>query len=308
MMSTRDKAKGKWRGILISLGVDQAFLTGKHGPCPCCGGKDRFRFDDKLQMGNWICGQCGSGDGFELLMGVKGYGFREAAAEVDTIVGSVTPEKARPRRDPAIALRKIGNGLERLTGKDPVSLYLKRRGLSGITGYALRHHPALDYFDGRTFLGRYHAMVAKIVNVDGKTESFHTTYLTAEGQKADVPSTKKIKPPINSIAGGAIRLAPLAEHIAITEGIENALAVMEGEGLPCWACVSASGIETFQAPEGVRHVSVFCDHDSSFTGQKAAYVLAHRLHRDGVRVDVTICGDQGEDYLDCINRLKARAA
>ncbi|MFB6347853.1 primase-helicase zinc-binding domain-containing protein [Moraxella sp. ZJ142] len=39
----------------------------KHQPCPLCGGKDRFRCDDKNGTGSWICNQCGAGDGFSLV-------------------------------------------------------------------------------------------------------------------------------------------------------------------------------------------------------------------------------------------------
>jgi putative DNA primase/helicase len=27
--------------------MDERALSGKHGPCPLCGGRDRFRFDDR---------------------------------------------------------------------------------------------------------------------------------------------------------------------------------------------------------------------------------------------------------------------
>ena len=44
---TRDMARGKWRGLLTQLGVDETYLKNEHGPCPICrDGKDRFRFDD----------------------------------------------------------------------------------------------------------------------------------------------------------------------------------------------------------------------------------------------------------------------
>ena len=28
------RARGRWRGILASLGIPESFLSGKHGPCP----------------------------------------------------------------------------------------------------------------------------------------------------------------------------------------------------------------------------------------------------------------------------------
>jgi putative DNA primase/helicase len=42
-----------------------------------CGGKDRFRFDDKEGHGTWICTHCGAGDGFSLLMKVMGIDFKK---------------------------------------------------------------------------------------------------------------------------------------------------------------------------------------------------------------------------------------
>ena len=52
----RDRARGRWHGLLPSLGVDSRYLTGKHTGCPICReGSDRFRFDDKGGAGTWIC-------------------------------------------------------------------------------------------------------------------------------------------------------------------------------------------------------------------------------------------------------------
>ena len=39
-------ANGRWKEILSALGVDPATLKNQHGPCPGCGIKDRFRFDN----------------------------------------------------------------------------------------------------------------------------------------------------------------------------------------------------------------------------------------------------------------------
>ena len=35
---TADAARRKWRGILLALGIEEKFLSDKHGPCPMCGG------------------------------------------------------------------------------------------------------------------------------------------------------------------------------------------------------------------------------------------------------------------------------
>ncbi|HAU4420604.1 TPA: hypothetical protein JDY45_22925 [Citrobacter freundii] len=47
-------ARGKWPVILQMLRIDVP-ENGRHGPCPKCGGKDRFRLDDLDGRGTWIC-------------------------------------------------------------------------------------------------------------------------------------------------------------------------------------------------------------------------------------------------------------
>lgn len=60
-----NKAQDRWSYILQSLNIKVG--NGKHCPCPVCGGKDRFRFDNKNGRGTYICNQCGSGDGLNLI-------------------------------------------------------------------------------------------------------------------------------------------------------------------------------------------------------------------------------------------------
>ena len=79
-------AVGHWPDLLAGLGLDIP-RHGKHGPCPACGGKDRFRFDDKEGRGTFICGQCGAGDGLELVCRVTSKGPKEAAELIAPMVG-----------------------------------------------------------------------------------------------------------------------------------------------------------------------------------------------------------------------------
>ena len=98
----RDHARGRWvTEIFPALNIDVPANPRKHGPCPACGGKDRFRCDDRDGRGSWFCNQCvpNAGDGFQLVQRVRGCNFREALSLVAGILGlesSVRPNHRRP--------------------------------------------------------------------------------------------------------------------------------------------------------------------------------------------------------------------
>ena len=111
----RDDAQGRWLHIHSSLGIDAHYLRNRHMPCPGCGGRDRFRYDDKGGKGTFYCGGGGDpvhGDGFELLNHVHGWDFKTAAQEVRKVLGiefggmRKLPPKVMP-----ISLPRIVRGL-----------------------------------------------------------------------------------------------------------------------------------------------------------------------------------------------------
>jgi putative DNA primase/helicase len=298
---TADEAVGRWPGILQSLGVDLAYLGKKHGPCPICAGKDRYRFDDKAGRGTWICSHCGSGDGFKLLQGVLGWSFSEAAKQVDRIVGTVPAGPITPVRTEESkirALQRVWAETREVTQGDPVWRYLNRRlDIDQVTA-GLRLHPGLRYTDenGRD-LGHYPAMLAKIQYPDGAGASIHRTYLTDDGSKAPVPQPKKIMAgkPLNT---AAVRLGEARTTLGVAEGIETALAASIRFCVPVWAATNATLLESWVPPVGVDRVLIAGDNDASYTGQAAAFNLAKRLVRDGYAVEIQIPGHTGKDWAD----------
>jgi len=85
-------ARGQWESLLPALGI-RVPRRGKHGPCPVCGGTDRFHFDDKEGRGTWHCRQCDgkqAGDGLDLVAKVTGKSLNEAAQEVALALGLTT--------------------------------------------------------------------------------------------------------------------------------------------------------------------------------------------------------------------------
>ncbi len=304
MSEIRQLAAGKWRGILTALGVDESYLQNKHMPCPVCDGVDRYRFDDKNGNGEFFCNNCGPGDGFELLMRINKWDFKTCADHVRKIIGSVQPVFSSPKNDPLKLLKRIAKIAKPVTGDDEASDYLRNRGLK-IIPKSLFYCEALRYYDGKDQVGIFGAMLAVVRDKAGEALTYHVTYLH-DGHKADVPHPRKIMPPLRPIAGAAIRLYPVAQHLVIAEGIETAIAAHEATGLPAWATISASGMEVFDPPDGITTVTIIGDNDTSYTGQKAAYTLAHRLTQKKIKANVIINETHGKDYLDDWIREKAR--
>ena len=299
-LDVRAVAAGRWPGILKALGVDDHALSGKHGPCPLCGGSDRFRFDDKDGRGTYFCSGCGAGDGVNLAMKFTGLSFKEAAQRIEQIAGvvQVSANKAERSDDDKLqALRRAWKESAAIQQGNEVVRYLRGRGLSlDKLPESIRFHPGLAY-RGDDVTGNFPAMLATVTGPEGKARSLHRTYLQ-NAQKAPVSHPKKLMQGL-PLPGAAIRLAPVSECIGIAEGIETALAAAELFGLPVWSCVSTSGIESFEPPDGVRKVVIFADHDLNFAGQKAAFAAAHRLKLKGYVVEVRIPPLAG-DWLDVL--------
>ncbi|HBV2049988.1 TPA: toprim domain-containing protein, partial [Klebsiella pneumoniae] len=79
-------AAGRWPYVLAGLSIDVPDSSRRHAPCPACGGKDRFRFDDNGR-GSFICNQCGAGDGLDLIKKVNNCDTTEAAHLAADVLG-----------------------------------------------------------------------------------------------------------------------------------------------------------------------------------------------------------------------------
>lgn len=298
--------KGRWRSILPALGVDAKFLTNAQGPCPVCGGKTRFRFDDQEGRGTSFCQHCPkpSRSGFQLLQDFRGWSFVEAKTEVLKIVGMAPVDARRERSsDPERARTErinIWKGSHNLSAVEAVRLYwLDRVGFVPTcpdlrASDKLYHNPTRRLFPG---------MVARMVSPDGlRAVQLHRTYLTEDGHKAQVDPPRLLMPKISEgeMNGGAVRLAPFTDRLGIAEGIETAVSVTKLFDIPCWAALNAGNLAKWAPPPGVK-VTIFADNDALtlFEGQRAAFELAHRLTVEGFIVeDVLIPSAKGEDWND----------
>lgn len=299
MTLARDMARGHWHKLLPALGVDSQYLVNKHGPCPMCGGSDRFRWDNKDGEGGFICGQCGGGDGFDLARKVTGKGFADILQQIESLLGQKckydTPNNHGEESRLKDLYKSIWTGAGQATATDPVGVYLTHRLGRFWAFQGVRFNRYAWHTEERA---RFPAMVTQIVTPEGRAVNLHLTYLTHDGYKASIAKPKLVM--AGRLPDGcAIRLGPERERMGVAEGIETALSAAILFKIPVWACVNGNLLAKWQPPETAKEILIFGDNDQNFTGQAKAYHLANRLEVQFKRkAKVLIPPQEGQDWND----------
>lgn len=322
LSEVKARAEGNWNTILASIGVEAKVLNRKNQPCPGCGGTDRFQYTDRYRHGDYYCRGCGPGDGFRLAEMALGLSFMDVFRQVEAVVGkpvsaAIAAASPAPSAEKMRKLaRRIWDEAHPIRAGDEVDRYLTGRGLR-LERYpnVLRFHPCLGYFikEGTKSkkAGEYPAMLACVQGPDGLAVTLHRTYLQ-DGRKADLPDVKKLLS--SGINGAAVRLFPVAEELAVAEGIEKSLAVHLATGKPVWPALNCGNMEKLWIPDSVKRLSIYGDNDADkgYDGQAAAFALARRLKKEArrrgvpIQVDVYIPRQAGEDWEDVWVRRLAR--
>ena len=172
--------------------------------------------------------------------------------------------------------------------------YLDARGVGHVIGApALRFHSGITH---RTAPGRrFAALVAGVQDASGAFMGIQRTYLDGAHKAALDP----VRASLGSLAGGAVRLAPvLDDAVLVGEGIESTAAAVKVLDWPGGACATlgTSGLRSVVLPESVRHVEIAADRDVE--GEAAAAELAVRLRTEGRRVEVWMPDSRVCDFND----------
>jgi len=284
--STISAAHGRWREILCAVGIDSKFLRKKNGPCPICGGKDRWSYTDRHGDGDYICRSCGAGKGVQLVSRFKGCDFATAAREVDGIIGNLPtrcaqPERRVPKPDPN-ALANLYRGSKEV-GDDAVSRYFISRCISGPYPKALRYVPVMWHYRTST---QHPGLIAVFFDVGGSMTSVQRLYLTEDGRKAMGKESRMNMHDHPMPAGGAVRLGAIAETMGIAEGVETALSARELFGMTVWAATSDRLLAAWEPPPEAKRITIFGDNDENHAGQMAAHTLANRLILEARRTKI----------------------
>lgn len=231
------------------------------GPCPKCGGTDRFAVNTR--KGLFQCRICQArGDGIALVMFDRGIDFSAAltwlCGELDGVSEAERAERiararaaqrkaeevaAKFRANTIKAARSIWTAGQRPAGT-PVEAYLQRRGIDiqrlGGFPICIRFHPDLRYMveDGKGQRRMIHsgpAMLAAIQGPDGKFTGVHRTWLDLDQPKGKArivdPKTGEVvesKKVLGSKKGGSIRLTGdrSSDTMVNAEGLETTWSAM----------------------------------------------------------------------------------
>lgn len=284
-------------GIADRLGLSSALArVGPElvGPCPVCGGRDRFAINTR--KATFLCRKCdGRGDGIDLVRFVLGLDFAgalrwlvgDAPAVIDPAERARRAKQSeRARQDQeARAARERAKAIEAARGiwrnGRPIEAtaaadYLDRRGLRALVAHppaCLRFHPALPYMirrgDGAGWreVHRGPALLAAIQGPDGRFCGVHRTWLDLTRPKgkaeithdgAELPAKKVL----GSKKGGAIRLVRPkgAALLVMGEGIETTATAAIAElhdGAAYWAGIDLGNMAgRRKLGQGLRYAGI----------------------------------------------------
>lgn len=289
-----------WGPTLIRLGVPENFLNGKHGPCPFCGGRDRWRFTDYKSEGYFICNHCtpDGGNGFEFVKRFFSCTFEEALDKVkeSPIIVHHNAGMAEKQKFARARTKMIGQYRNLESGRiSPASAYLASRGIDFPDPFWqdtprnetwAYQREAFGCFWLPDFQEGYGAMAWKAIDpFEKKISQLHMTTLDVNGSKAPVEQVKKYSQAIYPLDKQGYRVAPLVKGdpdvCLIAEGIETALScwmifkLLAPNDQPptVYASMDAGMLARFvpYMPVSDKQRWVVCgDNDVSMTGQKAA--------------------------------------
>ncbi|MGL5735047.1 MAG: DUF7146 domain-containing protein [Beijerinckiaceae bacterium] len=255
-------------------GLSKAYGAGraeKSGPCPSCGGRDRFSLNRKSGLFN--CRHCGGGDVIRLVEKTRGIDFPAALdwlcgpkpvltqAEVDQRLADAARQQAQRDADEARAraravadAREVWDAAARFPTA-PVAGYLECRGITlRRLPDCLRFAPDLPYaiqIDGKwREVHRGPAMLARISAPDGSFMGCHRTWFDLSAPQGKVKIAHPVtgealarKKTLGSVKGNAIRLTGrhFSPSLVMGEGSETTFSAGMSKALPdamFWAGVS----------------------------------------------------------------------
>ena len=258
---------GVWRQTLEGYGCK--LPNGRqHGPCPVCGGKDRFRFDDKDGRGTWFCSQCDpqSGGGLLLLSRYLGKPTIETAKE---LIGQDMPRTVAPVRKHSATDEQMRDELRKRAKRGAVMLMEHSTPAS---------HP---YMDGKGLHGdwpvnsqimmgadqeRIEPGALLLVPVYKNGELVNVQKITAEGKKRPIYG--------GDMSGVCHVITGTGKIVAITEGFATGVTVNRMTNATTYVAFNTGNLMDITAQARAENtdanIVIFADNDEHGAGLKYA--------------------------------------
>lgn len=258
---------GAWRSTLEGYGCQ--LPSGRHhGPCPVCGGKDRFRFDDKDGRGTWFCSQCDpqSGGGLLLLSRYLGKPTIETAKE---LLGQDMPRTVAPVRKHAVSDEQMREELRKRAAKGAKMLMEKS------------HAASHAYMDGKGLSGEWSVSSEIMMGSDNERIEPGALLLVPVFKNGELVNVQKItaegkKRPIygGDMAGVCHVIDGPGKIVAVVEGFATGVTVNRMTNAKTYVAFNTSNLhsitEQARAENQESTLVIFADNDEHGAGLKYA--------------------------------------
>ena len=252
------------------------------GPCPNCGGTDRFTVHK--ETGQFNCRNCKPG-------GKTIESRRAFQAIIEKFVAPTTqsmpsspsnqnhdliPNSGKPTaQERAQRLFNLG---QPINGTYAQQWLAKQRAIT-VGSTKLRYHPAIYQKD---LHGHYPCLLVQFDHCEtGKLTAVQRIFFTLKEKKFQKRFTGSPK------NGGALLMGNLnSKTIIVTEGVEDALSIMHVvNNVAVWATGGEHNLRCFTIPRKTTAILIAADPNQA--GIEAAQHLAHRAHAMKLKVRIT---------------------
>jgi hypothetical protein len=274
------------------------------GPCPRCGGDDRFGITRSKGLFN--CRRCKvGGDVIDLVQFIRGGTVGEAASLINREARQ-RPSKRGRGFDATALVRGVLKGLQPLHGTEGERYLREERGIgvAAIEDMLAEPHAfgwnRAVYFHSpghplhRQSLGCIVGIMTDPITAQ-PTGAISRTYISPDGKK--VGKAKSL-----GTGGGVVRLSrddDVLSGLHVGEGIETCLAAASIGLRPILSTGSAATMAKLPVLDGVEALTIICDHDENGAGECAARELEARW-LDADREARIIIRDKVGDINDAI--------
>lgn len=249
---------GMWRDAIQSIcGIPDSYFNKRHGPCPHCGGRDRWRWTDKINVagdGGAVCNSCGNDSGMGWLMKLTGQPYSECVNILGDFLGKVPREyvvkqNTRARRDAGYSFSKA---IPHEKCEEIMSRTVKM-GDTRLARFEAISADGLEFDVGIRPDGyQIHAAPCRLVHEDGLDDEMCNVMMIGEDGRYSFAAG------VSTFASVA-RIGSSEKAIYLVEDWIDGVRVHNATGQEVWVCFDAPNIETVAFRyRGGRELRVAC--------------------------------------------------